>query len=82
MPARIDIRVWVREHLGSLLALNPSQVDLNKSLRDLGLDSVDAVLLAGELEDALGSEIDPAAFLRSRTLEEMIASLEVLLRSQ
>ena len=69
------LRNWVRSHLANLLGVAPESVALDKSLADYGLDSVDAVLMAGELEDALKIEIDPASFLQFDTFEQMIAAV-------
>lgn len=69
------LRHWVRNHLASLLGVSPDSILLDRSLADYGLDSVDAVLMAGELEEALGIEIDPASFLQFDTFEQMIVAV-------
>ncbi|WP_272010048.1 acyl carrier protein [Roseovarius sp. ZX-A-9] len=38
-------------------------------LVDLGLQSIDAVLLSGEVEDHFGIELDPATIFEHETLE-------------
>jgi acyl carrier protein len=76
------LRDWVRNHLASLLAVSPESVVLDRSLADYGLDSVDAVLMAGELEEALDIEIDPASFLQYDTFEQMIVALAVGLKNR
>jgi len=76
-----DVRGWVREHLAKLLGLPPDEITLDQGLDHFGLDSVDAVLMAGELEVSLGIEIDPAAFLQYPTLEAMIVALQAQLKS-
>jgi acyl carrier protein len=62
-----------------LSARPPDEIDLDKDLADLGLDSVDAVLMAGEMEQAFGIEIDPAEALRHPTVEAMLAFYEPLI---
>jgi acyl carrier protein len=69
------LRDWVRSHLANLLGVAPASIALDRSLADYGLDSVDAVLMAGELEEALGAEIDPASFLQFDTFEQMIVAV-------
>jgi phthiocerol/phenolphthiocerol synthesis type-I polyketide synthase B len=69
------LRNWVRTHLAHLLGVASDSIALDKSLADYGLDSVDAVLMAGELEEALNLEIDPASFLQFDTFEQMIAAV-------
>jgi acyl carrier protein len=71
-----DVRVWIRDYLAKLLGISSESVSLDTELDTYGLDSVDAVLMAGELEDALNIEIDPAAFLQHPTIEAMVSWLE------
>ena len=74
--ANVDVRAWVRGYLGKLLALPPETVALDRGLDSYGLDSIDAVMMAGEMEEAFGVEIDPAAFLQYPTIEAMIVGME------
>jgi acyl carrier protein len=69
------LRDWVRAHLAGLLGKPPATIALDGKLNDYGLDSVDAILMAGELEDHFGIEIDPASFIQFDTFEAMIAAL-------
>jgi acyl carrier protein len=70
------VRNWVRQHLAQLLGIEPASVAFDRTLENYGLDSVDAVLMAGELEEALGVEIDPASFIQYENFEQMIVALE------
>ncbi len=70
-----DVRSWVRHRLAAALGLRAEDITLEKSIYDYGLDSVDAVILAGDLEEYLGIAVDPAAFLQKPTLEAMIAGI-------
>jgi acyl carrier protein len=70
-----QLRDWVRGHLARHVGVAPEEIVFDRTLGDYGLDSVDAVLMAGELEEALGIEIDPAAFIQLDTFEQMIAAL-------
>ncbi len=72
--AESRIRQWVRRYLAGVLKI--PEVELDRSLEAYGLDSLEAVLMAGALEDELGLEIDPAAFLQYPTIEAMVAALE------
>jgi acyl carrier protein len=69
------LRDWVRRHLAQLLNVPPESIALDRTLVDYGLDSVDAVLMAGELEGAFEMEIDPALFLKFDTFEAMVVGL-------
>ncbi len=72
------VRIYVREHLAGVLGIPPDEVDLDCGLDRYGLDSVEAVLMAGAIEDDLGLRIDPAAFLQCSTIESMVVVLERL----
>ena len=63
---------WVRDHLAKVRGVAPESVPLDKGLSSYGLDSVDAVLMAGELEEAFGIEIEPARFIACDSLSEII----------
>jgi acyl carrier protein len=66
---------WVRAHLAHVLGVSPESIDIGKGLSTYGLDSVDAVLMAGELEEAFGIEIDPASFIQYDSFGAIIAAL-------
>jgi acyl carrier protein len=66
---------WVRGHLAKTLGVAPESIEFDKRLSNYGLDSVDAILMAGELEEAFGIEIDPASFIECDSFESAIALL-------
>jgi acyl carrier protein len=66
---------WVRAHLAQVLGVPPESIDIDKGLTTYGLDSVDAVLMAGELEEAFGIEIDPASFIQYDSFGAITAAL-------
>ena len=76
-----DLAAWVRGHLGRVLGIAPNLVALDRTLADYGLDSVDAVLMAGELEEAFGIEIDPAGFIQFDTIEAMVLGLTPVVKA-
>jgi acyl carrier protein len=63
---------WVRDHLARVLGMAPESVTIDDGLDRYGLDSIDVVLMAGELEEAFGVEIDPARFIACDSLREII----------
>ena len=75
-PAGGELRGWVRRYLAEVLGIPEKQVELARTLESYGLDSIEAVLMAGALEDELGFEVDPAAFLQYPTIEAMVAAVE------
>lgn len=69
------LQEWVRQYLANMLGVPGETIALNKTLADYGLDSVDAVLMAGELEEASGVEVEPAAFIQYANFAAMIDGL-------
>jgi acyl carrier protein len=57
------------------LGAAPETIALDRTLGDYGLDSVDGILIAGDLEESFAIEIDPASFIRFDTFESMIVAL-------
>ena len=66
---------WIRAHLAQVLGVKPECIGLDRELSSYGLDSVGAVLMAGELEEAFGIEIDPASFIDCHSFNTIIAKL-------
>lgn len=56
----------------------PEQITDETTLESLGLDSSDAVILAMELEELTGREIDVGIFLRFETLRAACDEIERL----
>ena len=71
-----EIRQWIRAYLAGVLGIPEAEVALDRTLDDYGLDSIEGVLMAGDLENELGFEVDPAAFLQYPTIEAMVMALE------
>jgi acyl carrier protein len=76
------VRDWMVRYLAELLQISPRDIDLGKSLGDFGLDSVDAVIMAGELEEHFGVEIDPSVIFEFDTLQGMLEAWERSGRSE
>lgn len=62
------------------LKVDPATIDTDKPIMELGLDSISAVTMTVQLEEALGVAIDPTVILDyetvnllSRHLDELVA---------
>ena len=53
----------------------PASIGLNSVLVDLGLQSIDAVLLSGEIEDHFEIELDPATIFEHDTVGSFAAEI-------
>lgn len=50
---------WLTKRVAGMLDVDPADLDADLPLADLGLSSLQAVELAGDLEDRLGRAVDP-----------------------
>ena len=68
---------FIRERIASKVELSLEEVTRDSALVDLGLQSIDAVIVCGEVEDEFGIEIDPSEIFEHDTLgtfaDEIIA---------
>lgn len=65
-----EIRKMVLEKTATLAGVKPEEIKNDTNLDSLGLDSADAVVLAMEIEQATGQEIEVGLFLRCETIAE------------
>ncbi|MDZ5649764.1 acyl carrier protein [Nitrospirillum sp. BR 11828] len=70
------VRTWIVGFLVSLLDVNESEIKGDTLFHVMGLDSVDAVVMAGALEEHFNVEIEAALFLRNSTIDGLIADLQ------
>jgi acyl carrier protein len=70
-----NARRWAAAYLGHVLDVPPEQVDFSQAVAALGLDSVDAVVMAGAMEEHFQTEIDATLYLDEGTLEEALVRL-------
>lgn len=54
-----------------------AEIPVDEDFVNLGLESLDAVILSGHLEDRLGYPVDPTLFLHNRNIAEVADALSV-----
>ena len=74
-----DIRAKIVQAAADLAGIDPAEINGESTLESLGLDSSDAVILAMEVEQATGREIDVGVFLRFEKLDEATQEIVRLL---
>jgi|SRR4051812_379841 acyl carrier protein len=62
-----NARRWALAYVAHLVNKPVGEVDLYRPFSDYGLDSLDAVVMAGEMEEHFAVELDPAMFLEEAT---------------
>ena len=70
------IKAWLADYLHNTLGVPSELIGPEATFASFGLDSVDGVVMASELETAFAIVVDPALFLRNPTLDEVFRELE------
>ena len=70
-----EIQTWLVSYLSELLEIEPSEVDVAIPFDRYGLDSSAAVGMTGDLEEWLGSELDPTLMYDYPTIEALAEHL-------
>jgi len=59
IPTEKEIKAWLVSHLAGYLNVLASEIDVNESFADYGLDSSVAAIITGDLSEWLGYELEP-----------------------
>lgn len=68
-PSVLD---FVREELARRLKMPAAQIDKTSDLIGLGLQSMDAVMMCGEIEDHFQVELDPSTIFEHDTVGSFV----------
>lgn len=70
-----DVRLTFTRHVATVLGTIPARVDLHKSLRDMGLDSIMATQLRRLLTESTGVQVSAAHLLEPGSAEHILTRL-------
>ena len=70
-----EIRDWLVDQVAAEVKIDPAAIDVEAPLSRYGLDSLAAVILAGDLEDYLGRELAPEILLAYPSIAEVAGRL-------
>ena len=70
------VRKLLIAELAAILLIDESQIDTSKPFDEYGLDSTDAIILVGTIEDHTQMELEPELLIQNRTIEDVIKSLK------
>jgi len=70
-PDAEDIQVWLRSRIASRIGIVAGEIDVHRPLLHLGMDSLNAVALAHDVEARLGIVWQAATFLEDVTVREL-----------
>ncbi|MGZ9827574.1 beta-ketoacyl synthase N-terminal-like domain-containing protein [Tsukamurella ocularis] len=74
-PDEAALRAWLTDHLVDVVGCTPDQVDPDAPVRDLGLGSTHAVVLAGELSELLGRAVPVEELFEHPSVNSLAAAL-------
>lgn len=77
-----EIFEFLRTRLAEVTQQDASSITEASVLIDLGLQSIDAVLLCGEVEDRFDIELDPAIIFEHDTLGGFAGEIDRLLEAK
>lgn len=71
----VEIQDWLITKVSTQLNLAAANIDITSELATYGLDSMDAVMISGELEDALDIELASTVLWDYPTIESLATFL-------
>ncbi|MFC8433326.1 acyl carrier protein [Streptomyces sp. NPDC057253] len=78
-PAEVSapqaIRAWLVDRVAYYLERNPADIDEGTQLAEMGLDSVYALTLCGDVEDRFGLVVEPTLAWDHPTIDAITAHL-------
>lgn len=72
---RVELKPWLAERVAGYLEIEAAGLDSTAPLAELGLDSVYALTLCGDIEDAFGIEVEPTLAWDYPTLDLLTEAL-------
>ena len=75
LPTQREIQNWIVNYVAELLEVNPNSIDVTISFDRYGLDSSATIGITGELEDWLGTKINPTLLYDYPTVEALAGHL-------
>lgn len=74
-----EIEAWLIDNLALQIGIASSELDPTKPLTDYGIDSLMALLLAGDLEEWLDLQISPTVAWDYKTVRDLATYISNLL---
>ncbi|AOY80155.1 acyl carrier protein [Moorena producens JHB] len=69
------IQAWLVSQLAQRLELDPEEIDIQEPFESYNLESADALILLGRLENYLGRQISPTLLWNYPTIEALAQRL-------
>ncbi|PTW62588.1 phosphopantetheine binding protein [Breoghania corrubedonensis] len=79
---RGEVAAFLTQRLAEITKRDPSMITGSSVFVDMGLQSIDAVLLCGEVEDKFDIELDPASIFEHDTLDSFLGLIDERIAAQ
>lgn len=70
-----NLRDWLETYIAEHLSEPRDRIDFTADFDALGLDSADAVIAGGFLEEHFDIEIDATLFMRNQTIDALVTDM-------
>lgn len=81
LPAAEWLRAMLVTELAQILRVDEAEIDPRRDFDEYGLDSTDAVIVVGLIEDRLKIEITPELLLQNRCIDDAVKAIETQLKA-
>ncbi len=69
-----ELRNWMIDYIAAVLKIDAATLSTSATFDSIGLDSVEAVVMTGVMEERFGVDIDPALLFESPSIDEFVAA--------
>lgn len=70
-----EVREWLVARIAAKVGIEPSGIPTDQPMSRLGVDSTEAVVISGELQEWLGRRVAPTIVWDHPTIDELAAHL-------
>lgn len=77
-PTLAEVTAFLRDHVSKRTKVPAEQILGSTVLVDFGLESIDAVLISGHIEDEFHIEVEPSLMFEFHTLDEVAGAVVAL----
>jgi 3-oxoacyl-(acyl-carrier-protein) synthase/acyl carrier protein len=73
---RISVEAYLRDQVGAVASIDPSEIDIHKGFYELGLDSADLLRLVRNIEKTVGLELFPTLLFEHSSIAQLALYLK------
>ena len=70
-----EVREWLVEMIAKRLSMEPAEIPTDQPVTRLGIDSTEAVVISGELQEWLGRRVPPTVVWDHPTIDSLAEHL-------